>query len=167
MYVKWHHGPTWSDKIMVNHVKSTKITRFRTCSNVFKPCLYKQLKVTDHVLNMSQHVVNIIKHVYKLTWSNMFKDHGNSCSAIRTHWNMFKLCFYKQLMVNHAEHVINIIKQVMNVIEQLINEPRWNIFWTGQKSGSHMPSFFVIFKNSLQHWNCYIFMFCLKVVHCI
>ena len=31
---------------------------------------------------------------------------------------------YKQLMVNHAEHVINIIKQVMNVIEQLINEPR-------------------------------------------
>ena len=35
----------------------------------------------------------------------------------------FKLCFYKQLMVN-AEHVINIIKQVVNVIEQLINEPR-------------------------------------------
>lgn len=34
------------------------------------------------------------------------------------------LCFYRQLMVNHAEHVINMIKQVMNVIEHvMINEP--------------------------------------------
>ena len=70
MCLKWHYGPTWSDKIMYGHQKPTDLEHIQTYLNYVLMDIWMRI---DHVLNMLQHVMRLIKYVMNRT------EHVNNC----------------------------------------------------------------------------------------
>ena len=79
--------------------RSSRINRFKTCSNIFKPCLYKQLDDHKIMFWTCYNIMNTIKHVRNMTkqversWKVMFSH--QKPNRLWTCSNIFKQMFYK------------------------------------------------------------------------